>query len=42
VGQIGSQAPILDINLALEARRLKKNVTSLESVEMYCEVWYFF
>jgi hypothetical protein len=42
MGQSGTQAPVLDIYLALEARRLKKNITSLETADMYCEVCYFY
>jgi hypothetical protein len=40
--QLGPETSILDTYLVLEARRLKKTVLSLESVEMYCEVCYFF
>jgi hypothetical protein len=42
MGHNGVQPLILDIQLILEARRLKKNVISLESVETYCEVSYYF
>ena len=42
MGQHGPQVSILDVYLTLEARRMKKTVESLEDVDIYCEVWYFF
>ncbi len=42
MGQNRAPPPVLDIQLILEARRLKKNVISLENVETYCEVSYYF
>jgi hypothetical protein len=38
---LGQQVPILDIYLLLEARRMKMNIASLESVDSYCEVGFF-
>ena len=31
-------SPFLDLHLMMEARRMKKTVVSLESIEIYCEV----
>jgi hypothetical protein len=41
LGLLGQQVPILDIYLLLEARRMKMNIASLESVDSYCEVEFF-
>ncbi len=40
--QYGPSSSILDVYLTLEARRLKKAVIGLETVEMYCEVCFSF
>ncbi|CAF0888196.1 unnamed protein product [Adineta ricciae] len=37
MNQHGPQAPLLDIYLAMEARREGKNVDSLETADIYCE-----
>lgn len=42
VGPLGDGSSILDVYLTVEARRLGKVVTSLESVATYCEVCYYF
>jgi uncharacterized protein YbaP (TraB family) len=36
--QYGAGSSILDVYLTLEARRLKKTIIALETVDMYCEV----
>ena len=40
--QYSASSSILDVYLTLEARRLKKTIISLETVEMYCDVGFFF
>ncbi|UJR22822.1 hypothetical protein I4U23_025852 [Adineta vaga] len=37
MNQRGPQAPLLDVYLAMEARRRGKNVDSLETADIYCE-----
>lgn len=38
MNQRGPQAPLLDVYLAMEARRKGKTVDSLETADIYCEV----